>query len=176
MFKQEMDVWFPLSAETMCPAVVHFAAVDGDMASSRRRCCGWSDSSREGWRGSIGSSGWRCGGVISAMKASVAGSEAPNALFVAELKLRFEESKGPFGRGTKPELFSGAGEKAFDHGECKGNHCDIRNRYVTECGDALNVCNFRPQAFYRIIKIPGGGQCGAIGFQFFGSESSVFTT
>ena len=54
LFKQVIEVRVAsLRAETMSPAVVHLAALDGDMSSSRRGCensGGWCDSSSKGNR------------------------------------------------------------------------------------------------------------------------------
>ncbi len=102
-------------AEAVCPAIVHFAAFDGDMAS--RRLCreGRSDGgggNSEGWR----ANGERrsLNGSVGAVKAGIASGEAPEAFLVAELKLGLEQGHGPFrNRAQTKFLCSGREETCF---------------------------------------------------------------
>ena len=39
----------------------------------------------------------------------------------------------------------------------------------------LNVCDFGPEVFNGVVKIPGDGEGGAIVFELFGGKSTIFT-
>ncbi len=131
--------------KALSPAIKHFAALDGDMACSGRRCRGrCNGSGSSGWNSDTGCG--RANSLMGVVETSVARGEATEALLVAELKIGLKSSKSPFVKGTKTKFFRGGGEKAglFNHRECECDHSDVRNGSGTERSHMLNVGNFRP--------------------------------
>ncbi len=148
-------------AETVGPAVVHLATLDGDVTPRSGRQCSWRSNSCGSHNRSAGRCVWERGadGVVSAMIAGVAGGEAANPLLVAENKVCFKDRKRPFGEGAKTKVFSGGCQEIsfLNYCKCKRNDCDVGKRDITERGNALNVCNLCPEIFNGCIKVPGFG-------------------
>ena len=53
---------------------------------------------------------------------------------------------------------------AFD--ECESNDSDVGNGDMAKSIYMLDICNFGPKVFNRVVKIPRVGQCDAVGFDF----------
>ena len=102
----------PVGAQSVRPAVVHIAAVDGDVDRY-----GWWRHRRD--KGGVGNRRERGSeaGLVRAVISRIAGGEFSNAFLIAEFELGFENVEGPFVNGAETEFFCGGGEQAscFEH-------------------------------------------------------------
>jgi hypothetical protein len=167
-----------VSAEAVCPAIVHFAAFDGDMASRR-----WCRGGRSDGGGGGNSKGWRANGEsrsangsVGAVKTGIASGEAPEAFLVAELQLGLEQGHGPFQNRAQTKFLRSGREKTcfFNHGEGERDNGDVGDWHVAKSCNTLDVGNFGPQVLNGIIQIPGFGQGRTIVLEFLGRQGAVF--
>ncbi len=100
-----------VDTQTMRSAIVHFAAVDGDVHRMG------------GGRGSDYGSGRRWGSedrLVGSMKTGVASGEFANALLVAKFEGRLEEGKSTSVSGPETKFLGGGGKQAGFLKHCKG--------------------------------------------------------